>query len=364
MVRISWIDALKGIAISGVVMIHSGAAQMPFPVGEIGGIGDRGVQLFFLLSAYLAYKSLVDYTSGIQGKMRLPDVVRWWTKKFVRLMPLYYCAVMVGCLIGGDEYWLGNEGHITTKNIIAHVLFLHGFFPHYADSIIGVEWYLGVLAFFYILLPLIYKWIDRFEKAVAVFVGGIFVCSVVNQYALMHIGTEDTHVFQAYFGTFWIFAQLPILILGIILYYIIEKIDYSVIRSKKLLSYSLLVFAVLMICGHILGKNDIFMLDENTLFSFWFVCIIISQVLYRCPLIDNIIFRIIGRYSYPVYLFHYYVLMFYDKYLFDILGGGYGMLNWLIKYIISLCASVAMAVILTKCVDIPMSKWMKGMGVL
>ena len=48
--RLKWIDALKGIAICGVVMIHSGGSNMPSYLGAIGAVGKNGVQLFFLIS--------------------------------------------------------------------------------------------------------------------------------------------------------------------------------------------------------------------------------------------------------------------------------------------------------------------------
>lgn len=59
--RISWIDSLKGIAICGIIMIHSGGADLPSLFGKIGNIGKNGVQLFFLISAYLSFISLERY---------------------------------------------------------------------------------------------------------------------------------------------------------------------------------------------------------------------------------------------------------------------------------------------------------------
>lgn len=45
--RVCWIDAMKGIAILGVVLIHSGAGDiLPSVLGKIASIGNRGVQIF------------------------------------------------------------------------------------------------------------------------------------------------------------------------------------------------------------------------------------------------------------------------------------------------------------------------------
>lgn len=46
MQRKTWLDALKGIAICGVIMTHSGEADMSSFVGTIGRLGRNGVQMF------------------------------------------------------------------------------------------------------------------------------------------------------------------------------------------------------------------------------------------------------------------------------------------------------------------------------
>lgn len=56
--RTTWIDSLKGIAICGIVMVHNSASSLPGLFGKIENTGKNGVQLFFLLSAYLTFVSL------------------------------------------------------------------------------------------------------------------------------------------------------------------------------------------------------------------------------------------------------------------------------------------------------------------
>lgn len=56
--RITWIDSLKGIAILGVIMIHCGGSHLPDPLGIVGRFGGAGVELFFVISAFLSYQSL------------------------------------------------------------------------------------------------------------------------------------------------------------------------------------------------------------------------------------------------------------------------------------------------------------------
>ena len=59
--HIDWIDGLKGVAILGVILIHCGGASLPFPLSNVGDAGKYGVQLFFLISGYLAFLSYANH---------------------------------------------------------------------------------------------------------------------------------------------------------------------------------------------------------------------------------------------------------------------------------------------------------------
>ena len=62
MKNVSWIDSLKGIAMCGIILIHSRVGDLPSViVKSVGNAGKYGVQLFLLLSAYLIYDSLERY---------------------------------------------------------------------------------------------------------------------------------------------------------------------------------------------------------------------------------------------------------------------------------------------------------------
>ncbi len=52
--RLEYVDALRGIAILGVILVHS--AQVSLQAGhtfELAFTGQRGVQLFYMVSAFL-----------------------------------------------------------------------------------------------------------------------------------------------------------------------------------------------------------------------------------------------------------------------------------------------------------------------
>ena len=363
--RTTWIDSLKGIAICGIVMVHNSASSLPGLFGKIENTGKNGVQLFFLLSAYLTFVSLERFfdDKNNSGKVLKATAFRqfipWWAGKFIRLIPLYYLALLIYALFqGGSSYWLGTQGHITAGNFLAHLFFLHGLFPHYADSIIGVEWYLGTLAIFYLLAPFLYKFIDSLEKSAAVFLLSSFLCRILTYfiYRIFPEG-EDSYIYSAYAGTFNFFAQFPVLIAGIMLYFLFRSRILEKISKPKAFSYVLLIFSMVMIAGQTFGGNSLFLISSETLFGLWFFLIAIGQKI--CPLVwtDNKLWEILGKYSYPIYLFHFLILSIYDK--MGIPSTGNIFMDWSIKYVTALLSSLAISIILTKAYDRPSAAFLK-----
>lgn len=345
-----WINGMKRIAICGVVMIHCGGADLPSILGQIGNIGKNGVQIFFLISAYLTFCSMEraftpDFSFG--------QIYKWWVKKFVKLIPLYYLALFAyAILVGGSGYWLGNQGHITIPNMLTHIFFLHGLFPHYTNSIIGVEWYLGVLAIFYLLAPILYKLIDCLYKAIMVWVIGTFASTVIINVASQHVplGTDD-YIYFNYLNTFSIVAEASVLLGGIVLYFIINAKDVKEkSNARRSTSYSLLLFAFVMILGMALNESHVFGLTDISLFGIWFFIIAISQNIHACKLIDNPIFKWLGKNSYPIYLFHFLFIYAYDGRIH--LSTENVVLDWLIKYIFVLCAISVTIILLTRICNI------------
>ena len=356
--NITWVDSLKGIAMCGVVMIHAGGAVLPSFLGRIGNIGKNGVQLFFVISVYLAYSSLDRVYSKDDKRFDINKLKTWWLGKFLKLMPLYYMAIFLYTVIeGGNKGWLGNEGHVTVKNILAHMLFLHGLVPHYSNSILGVEWYLGVLAIFYFCVPFLHKIVNSFEKSVLAFTVVAFACPVINTFAhSLCVDKAEAEIYLSYIGTFWIFAQLAVIMFGIIVYYIVKSNALAAIKQKRILSYTLLIFASAMIVGQAYDKNILFIIGKLPLFAVWFGMIIVSQSLCSCRLVDNVVFQQIGKYSYSIYLFHFILIHLYDRFI--PLHVGNDIINWGIKYCIVIFVSYLISLALNRFFDVPLNRWL------
>lgn len=157
--RLVYLDGLKGLAILLVVIIHTGASSLPSLWGDIGDFGKYGVQLFFIISTCLSLKSYEKKNGSIS---------KWILLRLLRLSPIYYLALFVYYFTyGGVETFLGPDANVSFLNILAHMLFVHGFFPNYINSIIGVEWYIGTLVVVYMCIPIIFKLVSDKEKSLS-----------------------------------------------------------------------------------------------------------------------------------------------------------------------------------------------------
>lgn len=89
------IDALKGIGILGIILVHYDLHSSNDLIAGIVFNGARGVQLMFVINAFLIFNSL----SKID--LNRKNIIMWWKHKFLRLIPLYYFFTIFYLLLFG-----------------------------------------------------------------------------------------------------------------------------------------------------------------------------------------------------------------------------------------------------------------------
>ena len=159
--RERYLDLLKGLAILFVILVHFNIA-CHCPVGIISKlttIGARSPQLFFIISSFLIYRSCF-------GKDI--DLWRFWKKRWIRLAPLYYAALVLFILFFKREMIVTDP-----LNIISHFLFLHGFNPHWIYGVIGVDWYVADIAIFYLIAPFLLRVVTNLKTSIVALFFGI-----------------------------------------------------------------------------------------------------------------------------------------------------------------------------------------------
>ena len=122
-----YIDVLKGIAMLAVVLVYfnNGWHSPNALFGKVSAVGARCPQLFFIISAYLTWGSLGRHPISYRAFLK---------KRYSRMAPLFYVAVIVAVLIPTFRVV-----DISIGNYISHALFVNGLNPLWYNSIIGVE---------------------------------------------------------------------------------------------------------------------------------------------------------------------------------------------------------------------------------
>ncbi len=311
--RIDWIDSFKGIAIIGVVFIHSGAANLPGLLGRIGGAGAFGVQVFFLISAMLTWYSM---------DKKYPGYFKWIKSKMIRLMPEYYIAFIAALFISQDKH--------SPVDVLLHVSGLWGLSPVYSNTLIA-EWYLGALILFYLIAPLLHRIFNSLGRALFFFCISLFFSCVFRELAHFLFPTiKENYSINAYINNTSIYAQLPCLALGVVLYYISTYLNSAFEFNKNsnekrsiiamagervLISYSLTILAIFYLGGIILQKSVLWGLSTYVMVAFGFVILAVSQLFVKIPLINNGFFSFIGKHTYSIYLFHYILIRVYNRFI-------------------------------------------------
>ncbi len=99
------VDSMKGLAIIGVVLIHINSIEKAYPylpiVNKFASIGAKGVQIFFMISAFLIFHSL----HRLEMKKQNNGISNWYLQKLIRLIPVYYISNILWLILvarGGE----------------------------------------------------------------------------------------------------------------------------------------------------------------------------------------------------------------------------------------------------------------------
>src|SRR5690242_3285681 len=106
--KLRYVDALRGIAIMGVLMVHCGqfgTNDFPSFLENIVVNGAMGVQLFFVASAFTIFLSY----GNRYGKETNANV-NFLIRRVFRIAPMYYFGIIYFLWQDGfgSRYWLGD----------------------------------------------------------------------------------------------------------------------------------------------------------------------------------------------------------------------------------------------------------------
>jgi peptidoglycan/LPS O-acetylase OafA/YrhL len=357
--KLQYITVLRAMAILAVLSVHvnmltaSGQNFNRYIQSAINN-GARGVQLFYLLSAFTLFLSF-----NRRSKTEKTPVINYFIRRFFRIAPLYYVAILYYLWQNGTgpRYWLGDAKGISIANISSNFLFLHGFSPYWINSVVPGGWSVAVEVLFYCLLPFLFYKVKNIQQA-CVFTITALVIRLILIRLLFHYPLITDKALWSNYLFLYLPNQLPIFALGVVLYFIIYDSDNIKFSFKFLFIVSTCIVAVLAI------KPEIFVFDA---FYFGIAFLLLAYALHRYhpAVLFNPVFLYLGKISYTLYLTHLAAIFFLTKFkianIIQAHNETSAIVNYVLNYGMVLIVSVFISTILYYTIEEPMQRVGKRM---
>jgi peptidoglycan/LPS O-acetylase OafA/YrhL len=303
--KYDYIDALRGLAVLGVVSVHTTQLVRPASAGlqTLATAGGSGVQLFYLASALTLFLSLDTRKSTERN-----STLKFFIRRYFRIAPLFYVSVLAyGFFYGlAPRHWAPTG--IDWQDIGLTVLFLHGWHPETINSVVPGGWSIAVEMTFYLLVPWLFRTLINLRATLA----ALFVClftSYAGSELLARVlqgaySPEHQYLVKA-FSSFWIFAQAPVFICGILVFHLSRRFR----EGNRQTAYLLLILShglFLLIAFRLVPASVL--LPQHVLFAFSFILLALSLHHFPVPLYVNRFTILVGKLSFSIYLVHWLVL--------------------------------------------------------
>jgi len=297
------IDGLRAIAVIAVVGFHF------FPNWIFGGY--IGVDIFFVISGYLI--TSIIYNQLLEKKF---SIINFYVKRIKRIFPALI-TVLIATIIFGYFTLTDKEYELLGRHVKASATFLSnfyywreaGYFDNRAESKPLLHlWSLAIEEQFYIIWPFILLVIYRFKNKILYLTIFLFLLSLI--FNIVNIYFDKIETFYSPFTRFWE------LLAGSFLSYnqvkennFLKNIKLRYINIFSILGLSLIIYALF-----VFNKNTNFP-GIKALIPVFGACLIIfsnNNSFINKKILSSKILVYIGLISYPIYLWHWPLLFFYN----------------------------------------------------
>lgn len=303
--RLPWIDVLRAVAVLSVLLVHtsqygSGSAGLPKGMTAIIAEGAKGVQLFFVISAYTI---LLTYLKHKKREIRATS--NFFIRRIFRIGPMFYIAMVYYLLQDGfgPRYWLGDAPGISRMNIAATAMFINGINPYWMNSIVPGGWSITVEFSFYLLIPVIVRIANNFDRATIALYVSLVIKAVFSIFLYRYQLIASETLWDEYLFLY-LPNQLPVFMLGIVLYYYLTEEMHNASGKIFVIVAPLLLFNRISV-----PYIDVGLAMWGLLF--FGMAVLLFLYLKNSQLI--MILAYVGKISYSMYLVHFAVLHWFDK---------------------------------------------------
>ena len=182
--RLDYINAIRGIAIILVVIVHTAQSipNLPWLASSLAKLGQFGVQLFFVASAL---------TLCLTGGKNRGGAIGFYIRRIFRIWPMYMMGIGIYAAIHFGSQWRRWPDieflPYTLINIVPNIFLLHAFVPAANNSIVPGGWSIGTEIFFYAIFPFFYSWVlgaPSNRRSLAVVAGRLLAIAAISQLIL------------------------------------------------------------------------------------------------------------------------------------------------------------------------------------
>ena len=315
------IDGLRGIAVLSVVACHA------FPSTLRSGF--VGVDIFFVISGFLITSIILNDIANDRFSFR-----EFYARRIKRIFPAL-AVVLAACLVAGALLLLPEDFRLLGKHAVAAVGFLSNFalwqeanyFDVAAESKILLHlWSLGIEEQYYLLWPLLIWTASRlrlnlFTLFLAIFAASLALCvkwTPLNQVAAFY--SPASRFWELAAGS--ILAQLTLSTprAAVFIETTIANVISSVVFDRGAVDKEKIYRDFLSLAAFGLITSSVFVITRRHEFPGWWALLPVfgaylainagPQAMLNRLLLTNRILVWIGLVSYPLYLWHWPLLVF------------------------------------------------------
>ena len=276
--------------------------------------GKYGVQIFFVISGFTIFYQIFEKKTNINLFLKL---------RIVRISAPYYPLLLITFIyinLGGFQFnsWADkfNNGSISITNLLSHVLYISPYSIKWQNTILGVEWTLGIEIFYYLVFGLLIflRFVDISLKSLISFgVFSFFISGVAI--VLYHFIDID----RLYFN--WLpIRYFYMFFLGGFAYFLRRtymKRDISSTKrrniSEILIATNIAVYILLLILDSSFQIRSLF-IENFFVFSTFLILILYREGYFLSKILVSPIFLFFGTISYSFYLLHYPIILMLNEF--------------------------------------------------
>lgn len=301
--KFDYVDALRGIAVLLVVLAHT---PVPSRLIILNIAGAYGVQLFFVVSAFTLFLSMASRVTRDSQ-----PVLFFFIRRIFRIVPAFYVAGIFYLIVNstGLNPWAPDGMH--AWQIIATALFVHGWFPLAMNAVVPGGWSIAVEMNFYLFVPLCFALATNIYRAFFLAVGLAILAVGLNRLFLPEILADYAHnpTILYWFPRLWFPTEACVFPIGFALFFLCDRTTGHMRSDRK--SWMLIgIGAVIAIVLWRLRIAESMLVAAYGIGMFVYFIAVFSPRIFVNPIVQYI-----GKISFSVYLFQFWIIDLVREYL-------------------------------------------------